>query len=364
VAIHVDTLVSRTMNVDLLGLQSARFKRAVVRLLRHLTALSGIVQDHYAVPDNRRIELSLTDAQEVNARAILDGDRSAYRIEFTPGMMVWLDSIAATIADDGTGDLTTRAGFGLLPDDPGDDWRAVFQEQLDRVDTLLPEDCHDTWEMLFQTFAAAIYLHEISHLLRGHIDPGIAEYGLTVGLDELALRRRPDVLCADTVRLLEFDADTYAARMSAHLAFEPPEFMPEWQSEGPKQSLINVLTGLALFYAALEHQDVRLQSRAPDYPTPLLRLLAIAAEMDRVWAQSSSGGDFYDDVFAAALSRLAQFETIYPELDILRTLLEPNRYDAVRAEATGIVDELALFEHRIIGYAFDGPGLWIAGRYE
>lgn len=263
------------------------------------------------------------------------------------------------------GALAFRAGedSAPLPPFPEDGLReGALQDSVDRVSALLPAERLGLWERLFRTFLLSVFAHEAAHVVRGHVDYQ-GSLGMRDGIDELGLRRK-SALPSRTARLIEFDADAYAARIIAHLAMDPPAVLAGWGEAPAKETLVFALMGSSLFFAGLERDDQEVGARSPSYPTPLLRLIVLLAEMDRRWAGTHAGEDFYEVGFEAALSALRGIEAAFPRIGALRELTDRAFADDMLAEANAVFDQGQDLEAAILAHAFDGEGLWPAGSYD
>lgn len=345
------------------GLSCPRLEPALDRLLGLLGALARRLEETLQFPEGRRIELQITDESEVNARAFLDRDRAVYVIAFTRGMIVWADGMAATIAAWTARDFVAGPQAKLLVGDLARAGPEGLQAQLDHVTAWLPMDHTGFWESLLQKTCLSVFAHEASHIVRGHLDLQGDRLGLQPEMDELGLVRRRTVLSPSQVRLLEYDADTFAARLITHLALDPPAFLSRWRINTAQETLVEALLGSVLFSVALEWEEQARRERAPGYPRPLLRLLSMLIEMDRCWGRARKEEGFFAQVFPAALSVLGMLEETFPQIDAIRDLTDAEVLRATTQEAFAIVDELASFEQVIISHAFEGDGLWPAGRY-
>lgn len=328
------------------GLTSRRLEGGLDRLFGIFTALCQVYEESRQVPGGRALRVAVTPETELNARAYRTPENRSYVIEFTLGLIVWLDHVAGMIAAHTASDFKLTGHWSFAPGESPKDPHAALQERIDGISRVLPENYLGAWEGFFQKFAFAIFAHELSHILRGHLDYLAREANLTPEADELSLRRVSSRKTAALIRLLEYDADTYAADILTRLTLSPPRFMPRWRVGTAREALIETLLGSILFFVALEQEDV--DEPAPDqtYPAPTLRLLTMLIEMDRIWSQDNEPAeDFFEDIFTGTLSILILFEPIYPELDRLRDLLDEAVQAKVIAEASEIIDELRDFEH-------------------
>lgn len=345
------------------GLSCPRLDPVLERLIGVLGGICLLLEEHYAVPAHRHIELRMTDDAEVNARAFLHHEQGAYVIELTSGLIVWADGVAATIAARVAGVTIPGERTTLLPENIARSGPAGLQARLDDVTQWLPPAQYGFWESVFQSICVNVLAHEASHVLRGHLDLRAGALGLRPEIDELALVRRVSRTTQDTVRRLEFDADTFAARLITHFSLAPPAFMPRWRINTAQENLVVSLLGAGLFSVAIEREEQLRDARASGYPRPLLRFLSMLIEMDRCWRRNHAEDAFFTQIFPAALSVLGELEEIYPEIDLLRNMNDRAIMDATTAEAFALVDELASFERTILENAFDGAGLWPAGHY-
>ncbi|RAP43220.1 hypothetical protein BYZ73_00475 [Rhodovulum viride] len=341
----------------LFGLHCERLERLLDRTFDLLHQLARHLEDAFDFPSGRTLEVRVSEEPVVNARACLEEGESRYGIEFTLGMIIWLDGVAATLAAHVARDFEEAPYPPLALDAGGDDWRAAFKHRLDLSSQHLPEDHHGAWESFFQKALLGIFAHEFFHIARGHLDWQRARYG-AAEVNERSLRQTKAPIRSDEVRYLEFDADIFAARMVAHLAFDPPEFLIRWRVGTSTESLIETLLGLTLFFVSIEAEERTLGSRAPDYPRPLLRMIVMATFMSRSWSRANPSGDFWMEVFAGALSVLSLFEALYPEIDLLRTLLDSGENTKLMEEADRLSDFFDTLQPDIVEYAFDGAGLW------
>lgn len=339
------------------GLTCVRLEDGLERTLAGLRGVSELLRATLRFPQARGLELRVSGAPEINARVFLDQAGGSYVIEFTLGLIVWADVAAGAIA--------FRAGEDSAPLPPfpeGGLREGVLQDSVDRVSALLPQERLGLWERLFQTFLLSVFAHEAAHIVRGHVDYQ-GSRGMREGIDELGLRRK-SALPTRPARLIEFDADAYAARIITHLATSPPAVLAGWGEAPAKETLVFALIGSSLFFAGLEHEDQEAGARSPSYPTPLLRLIVMLAEMDRRWARTHAGEDFYEVGFETALSTLRGIEAAFPRIGALRELTDRAFADELLAEANAAFDQGQELEAVILAYAFDGEGLWPAGSYD
>lgn len=338
-------------------LRNERFASTLGRTSSHLDSLVDYLRSAYEVPEGRRISVRMTDEPSVNAHARLEAEQDGYSIDFTMGLNVWLDGLAATLASHISRDFKVAPALPLLIQSEKEDWQAHFQARLDLSSDQLPESYFGAYESFFQKTAIAVFAHEFGHIARGHLDWMQSKKGLTQ-LSERGLRRTPAPITTSEARYLEFDADIFAAMFTARLALEPPDFMRRWKVNTPQETLVETLLGLTLFFVSIEAEDEMLGVRAPDYPRPLLRMIVMASYMDRLWKRYYPTRDFWEEVFTSSFSVLALFEDLYPEVDLLRMLLDEKATSKLIAEANTLADGFDTTQFEIIPYAFEGDGLW------
>lgn len=341
----------------LFGLHCVRINIALDGFLSNFLKLSHHLESIFNFPSGSTPELQITDEPEVNARARWDESSSIYSIEFTLGMIVWLDGVAATLASYVSRDFADAPHPPLILDPNEKDWRSLYQQRLDLSTAHLPEEYFGAWESFFQKAAVAIFAHEFAHVARGHLDWSKAKSGIGT-ISERSLRKAGTLINVNQTRALEFEADMFAARMIAYLATEPPEFLPRWRVGTATETLVESLLGLTLFFVSVEAEDKGTGSSAPDYPRPLLRMIVMLSYMEPVWSRAHPKGDFWQDVFGGALSVLALIENLYPEIDLLRLLNETDINAAIKDEANEISDHLENLQRETLGYAFESKGLW------
>ncbi|WP_299971480.1 hypothetical protein [uncultured Roseobacter sp.] len=312
------------------------------------------------MPPDREIIIKITETPEVNAHARLDNAASTYHIEFTLGLIVWLDSIAASMAAHVARDFNVSPSPPLTLDLTRGNWRDALQQRLDVNSELLPDYYYGAWESFFQKALLAIFAHEYAHIARGHLDWSKSQSG-SGQMNERSLRKSKPVISATQTRALEFDADMFAARLLAHLATEPPDYFPRLKVGTSTENLIEALLGLILFLVAIEIEETAQEERAPDYPQPLLRMIVMLTYMQPLWTLHNPDGDFWEIVFTGALSVLKLFETIYAEIDVLRTLLDIDVNSAVVRELDDLSDDLQDLQHDVLKFAFERETYWNFG---
>lgn len=301
--------------------------------------------------------MRVTDEPEVNARALWDDASSTCYVEFTLGMIVWLDGVAATLASHVARDFEAAPHPPLVLDPNAEDWRVVFQKRLDLCTEQLPKGFHGAYESFFQKAAIGVCLHEFSHIARGHLDWSRANAG-SGEINENGLRRTKASLSASQARALEFDADMFAAQLIAHLAINPPEFLSRWKIGTPTENLIETLLGLVLFFVSVEAENIKSGEDVADYPKPLLRMIVMLSYMEPIWSKAHPEGGFWQEVFGGALSVLQLFEAIYPEIDLLRQLNERYINAALKQETNEISDDLIKLQDALLEFAFEYTGPW------
>jgi hypothetical protein len=287
------------------------------RLFGGLNALSRHLEEVFDFPSGRTLDVRVADEPEVNARVRWDEGSSTYCIEFTLGMIVWLDGVSATLAAHVSRDFEDAPYPPLILDPADEHWRAAYQKRLDLSTTHLPDEYLGAWESFFQKAMVAIFAHEFAHVAKGHLDWSRAKSGTGI-ISESGLRKTNAVLGPDQNRALEFNADMFAAQLMTYLATEPPDYLPRWRVGTSTETLIESLLGLLLFFVSIEAEDAELGNRAPNYPRPLLRMITMLSYMAPLWSKRNPEGEFWQDVFEGALSILSLFETLYEEIDLLR----------------------------------------------
>lgn len=342
-------------------LHCPRLAGALDRLGDIIVSMTDYLDDAYEFPSGRGLEFRTVEEPTVNARAWLLADQTRYGIEFTLGLIVWLDGIAVTLASHVAREFVPEDYPPLILESDDEDWRTIFQRRLDLSTQQLPEDHYGAWESFFQKAAIGIFAHEFSHIGRGHIDWQFARSG-SAQIGERSLRHAKPVLQADEVRFLEFDADMFAGGLLAKLTVSPPTFLPRWRIGTSTETLVVTLIGLILLFVCIEKEEKDLGTRAPEYPRPLLRMIVISTYMSGIWSHANPGGDFWEKVYTNTLEVISLCESLYPEIDLLRGLLDKEELDLLRAEADALNDMLDTLQLDVVEYAFDGPGLWGPGE--
>ena len=87
-------------------------------------------------------------------------------------------------------------------------------------------------------------------------------------------------------------------------------------------------------------------------------MITMLVHFDQVWQERFPEQDFFEAGFEAALSVIVLLEPAYPQVDVLRQLLQPGFTSRMLREAEPILSEMEAFEHLILEHAFDGTGVW------
>lgn len=347
--------VNEKPSVGPFGLESPRVEEALDRLLAGLTLLNSQIESRFVFPDGRRLFCFLDQDPIVNAAADRPRGASSYRVLFARGLVVWADSMAATIATFQSTDFQGQAIAPLeLSISGAANPNAALQMRLDQVEKNLPIEQAGFWESVFQTLLLTVYAHEIAHVVCGHVD-----YAESLGLarrmtDERAARTERS-LSAST-RHLEAEADFYAGRLLSEFAFAPPDCLPKLGLNTPRENLVMMLLTFGLFTVGLEHEDAQLGARSSNYPTPFLRLVHLAVSMRRGWLSQRSPGEFWEEVFMPTMELMAIFEPIFPEIDLLRDFQEPEAIENLQKEANEILDESVRNQMKIQAFSFEERG--------
>lgn len=344
-------------NFTSFNLRCRRLEQALSRLTGMLGSLCSELESAFNCPEGWSLTVGLNESPEVNARAARDNSRKVYIIEFSLGLVVWLDGVAVTLATHIDRNFEGASRLPLLLDTSNADWREEFQWRLDRGTKLLPPDCAGSYESFFQKAAVAIFSHEVSHILRGHLDWIRAAVGST-SISERGLRRATSPISVERARYLEFDADLFAGMITAHLALEPPNFLYRWRINTPQETLVETLLGLTLFFVSLEAEQTESASRPPDYPRPILRMILTATYMERIWERHLPDVDFWEVVYTNAFSVIALFEDLYPDVDHFRSLLDRHAQATLTREMNEVSQLMDTLQSDVVRYAFEGDGLW------
>lgn len=338
-------------------LQCTRLEGFLDKLSWSFAKLTNRLELYFDFPPDCKFEVQITDEPEINACARWEEASSTYYVEFTLGMIVWLDGVSATLASHVSRDFEDAPHPPLLLDPQDKNWRATYQKRLDLSTEHLPEEYFGAYESFFQKAVVAIFAHEFSHIARGHLDWQNAKSG-TSSISERGLRKTGASISSDQTRALEFDADMFAAKLVAFLATEPPDCLPRWQRGTATENLIESLLGLTLFFVSVEAENEQAGTSTTDYPKPLLRMIVMLTYMDEIWSTSHPEGDFWLDVFGGALEVLKLFETLYPEIDLLRSLNDMDINAAIKQEVNEVSDHLQNLQDEVLEFAFEGKGSW------
>ena len=294
-------------------IKSRRLAENTSWALGQFRQFQGSLRKQFEFPEGCGLSVAVDDRPIVNASAYWSSQHSSYAISFSLGLCVWAHHLAvdACIAHSRNfAEPQTPRSLGTAP------YNAILTEdELNQVavelDNLLPPDQVGFAQFVFGAVLKSVFFHEVSHVLRGHVDVMRSQKRSSTGIiDELEIRRsRPRDPIRILIRPMEYEADRFGATLAADTLLNFPEAFERWKPNTLEENLCYSIWSFALFCVALEEDDGISGNRSSTYPSPLVRLSnhigALQGYLDR------SRPEEFDFVAIAdrAFSMMAMFES-------------------------------------------------------
>lgn len=338
-------------------IKSKRLAENTSWALGQFRQFQSILRKQFEFPEECGLSVAVDDRPIVNASAYWNSDHGSYVISFSLGLCVWAHHLAvdACIAHSRNfAEPQTPRSLGTAQNNviSTEDELNQLATELDKQ---LPPDQVGFAQFVFGAVLKSVFFHEVSHILRGHVDVMRARKRSATGLiDELEIRRsRPNDPIRELIRPMEYEADRFGATLAADTLLNFPEAFERWKPNTLEENCCYSIWSFALFCVALEEDDGIAGKRSSTYPSPLVRLSnhvgALQGYLDR------SRSEEFDFVAIAdqAFSMMAVFEDWYPGIAALRRFMDNATQEAIQVEAMSIIDELEKHEALLAEFRFN-----------
>ena len=343
----------------LYGLRSPWFSEVLGLAIADLDRYCGVLLDTYTFPQDSGISLHIRDRTSVNAGASWNEESRYFEVGLNVGLCVWAYEAAVWMtwfnANDEE-DLPFRAKrlriFGKGTS------KRQLQARLLLADSVYEESDSGFCQYLFFTILLSVFLHEVAHILRGHVDYVRSEQQDGVGLiDELeAWSGETAYHLSVPIRSIEFEADRHGASLLAEFARDHAHSSDRWRYQTETHNLTFALFGFALFSVALAEIVADAGSEPDRYPSALMRFSIVLSSIAAVWRNENRGDVFNEEVVGKVFPLLAVYERLYPGIDRFRAFNEEAWLSKIFNEVDAITAEFAESEPVLQPHRFDRLG--------
>lgn len=207
---------------------------------------------------------------------------------------------------------------------------------------------------LSNVLMAAVWAHEMAHVLRGHLDALRA----TFPRESNRLWDVPVAPLSESaafVRCLEYDADSWAGFLMADLCARRPAYFEWLGARTPLDNVAFCIFGYAVICAYWRARNAEHQQRSPAYPDPLTRLAIFLQGLSQRgvgrWSDASFGR-----CIGAAMRWMGGAAHVFPPLAAIYDFVEESHNRDIRRDASDVLTDYFVVRDIINAHSIIHPG--------